>query len=118
MRPNNNSPEGVVAADQKNPSQVGDGSKINMQHIDSTDWSITALPIGVKIKGVEDFWVGASPTDLKILASLLLKPLTLVTVNGIVRCPPVADESDFLTKLGKWAEGAAVWCVNNPTKIP
>lgn len=96
---------------------VAGGDQINEQHISTTDWSLHCLPIGVKMKEARP-WEGATHSDLRILAAMLLKPLTLVTPNGIVQSPPLADSSEFLRQLGVWAKGAAEWCAANPSKVP
>ncbi len=92
--------------------------EVNEQCVSVEDWDVNCLMIGLEQRpggpgGRELPWEGASVEDLKLLAALLLKPLTLVTPTGIVKSPPLANDSVFLRKLGVWAAGVSQWADAN-----
>ena len=104
--------------------------QVNEQCVSAEDWNQNCLMIGLEgprraipsgpggpsgpgvigsLVPAPTPWEGASVSDLRILANLLLKPLTLVTPQGVTKHTPVAQESPFLRKLGVWAAGVSQW---------
>lgn len=118
----------------------GEVREVNEQGVDIENWDENCMMIGLEgrrvpkvseatmspgngtpeVKGTgyglqpaETPWTGATQQDLELLSALLLKPLTLVTKDGIIKSPPVAEDSKFLRELGVWAAGVARWSKAN-----
>ncbi len=107
---------------QQNPSGPAGSSdpmegRVNEQNADTVDWSQNFLPIGLKPHdGSATPWEGASVTDLKILITLLDKPLTIMLAEGLTKFPPMTAESEFLRKLVAFAKGAVAYSASEESR--
>lgn len=90
---------------------------INTQNADVKDWSQNCVPIGLAINGESRPWLELSREDVGILHNLLTKSLTLVTPSGLVKSPPLAQDSEGLRLLAGALNGFMRWHDSNPKKV-